>query len=291
MSDRLFEEGRANNEYRSAFEHAAYTLLREEGKMEAIERTVYKKLFGDDPKDKEDDAKNAKSTPAPKKRKVAESNDGKSAETSVTTTITKEEDTQDVEDLIESDITKVVASISYRDQAAKTPPPPEEKQLTDRVKRIMANQEALKEKMGPEAFYKILEAIKNNEEIAARRDAILDKRNKLLPMRPGGRIQQFSTYAPPTPECENYWFAEDGAQIKKVEQRLNVSVSIKRLPDLASTSKSMMPVEATESLKKNAGDQWKTLPAVIKVQDRKLREEHAARIKANIVPKTILYLE
>ena len=44
MLDRLFEEGRLNNEYRSAFEHAAYALLREEGKMEVIERTVYKKL-------------------------------------------------------------------------------------------------------------------------------------------------------------------------------------------------------------------------------------------------------
>ncbi|EMR84596.1 hypothetical protein BcDW1_6825 [Botrytis cinerea BcDW1] len=76
MLDRLFEEGRLNNEYRSAFEHAAYALLREEGKMEVIERTVYKKLFGDDCKDKEDDAKNAKSTLAPKKRNVAESNVG-----------------------------------------------------------------------------------------------------------------------------------------------------------------------------------------------------------------------
>ncbi|KAM0157502.1 hypothetical protein ACHAPC_006572 [Botrytis cinerea] len=88
MLDRLFEQGRLNNEYRSAFEHAAYALLREEGKMEVIERTVYKKLFGDDPKDKEDDAKNAKSTLAPKKRNVAVSNDGKSAETSAISTVT-----------------------------------------------------------------------------------------------------------------------------------------------------------------------------------------------------------
>lgn len=63
------------------------------------------------------------------------------------------------------------------------------------------------------------------------------------------------------------------------------------MSDLASTSKSMMPIEATESLKKNGGDQWKTLPAVINVQDGKLGEEHATRIKASIVPKTILYLE
>ncbi|KAM0176286.1 hypothetical protein ACHAPF_004936 [Botrytis cinerea] len=204
MLDRLFEEGRLNNEYRSAFEHAAYALLREEGMMEVIERTVYKKLFGEDPKDKENDAKNAKSTLAPKKR--------------------NEKDIQEARDSIESDITKLVASISYRDQAAKTPPPEEKPQFTERQKRVMVEQEIAKAKMGVVAWHRLREANEKNTAIAARHDAMLFKRDDLLPMRTGGSIQQFSTYAPPTRECENYWFAEDRAQIKMVEQRLNVSV-------------------------------------------------------------------
>lgn len=134
-------------------------------------------------------------------------------------------DTQEARYPVDYNTTKVVAGISDGDQAAKTPPPPEESQLTERQKWVQARHEAYKAKFNPIAWNKMEEAYKKNLPIITARDAMLDKRYiELLPMRPGGKIQQFSTYAPPTFECECYWSAEDGAQIKKVEQKLNVKV-------------------------------------------------------------------
>ncbi|THV45790.1 hypothetical protein BGAL_0450g00060 [Botrytis galanthina] len=226
MLDKLYEEGRSNMVYRYAFKDAtndeAIALLPEQEKLQVIERAVYKKLFGDDPRDKKDTTENAKSTAGPKENEASESDNGKNSTKSITTTVGKENDTPEVRNSIDSNITKVVAGISDRDQAAKTPP--EESQLTDRQKRVLAKREALKARIGPAAWHRMQEANKILAEETARRDAILDKRNRLLKMRPGGTIQQFSTYAPPTSECEFYWLAEEGAQMKEVEQKLNVKI-------------------------------------------------------------------
>ncbi|TGO45961.1 hypothetical protein BCON_0353g00050 [Botryotinia convoluta] len=188
MLDRLYEEGRSNMVYRYAFKDAtndeAIALLPEQEKLQAIERAVYKKLFGETSTDKKDDAKNAKSAAEPKKKEASASNDGKTTEKSDTPTVEKEKDTREARDPAESNTTKVVAGISYRDQAAKTPPP-EESQLTDRQKRILARHEAFKAKMGPAAWHRMEEAHIKNLPIITKRDAMLDKRNKLLPMRPG----------------------------------------------------------------------------------------------------------
>ncbi|KAF7897069.1 hypothetical protein EAF00_005297 [Botryotinia globosa] len=192
----------------------AIALLPEQERLQAIERVVYKKLFGQTSTHEKDDARDAKSAAEPKKEEVSESNDGKTTETSVNPTVQKGKDIREARGPTESNTTKVVAGISYRDQAAKTTPPPEEIQLTDRQKRIMVRHEAFKAKMGPAAWHRMEEAYKNNSSI----------RDELLPMRPGGEIQQFSTYAPPTWDCKNYWSAEDGAQIRKVEQKLNFRI-------------------------------------------------------------------
>lgn len=55
------------------------------------------------------------------RREMAKSNDGKRAETFATPTDIKKKDSQEPRDSIESDITKMIASISYRDQAANPP--------------------------------------------------------------------------------------------------------------------------------------------------------------------------
>ncbi|EMR84597.1 hypothetical protein BcDW1_6826 [Botrytis cinerea BcDW1] len=68
----------------------------------------------------------------------------------------------------------------------------------------MVKQEIAKAKMGVVAWHRLREANEKNTAIAARHDAMLFKRDDLLPMRTGGSIQQFSTYAPPARECENY---------------------------------------------------------------------------------------
>ncbi|KAF5873414.1 uncharacterized protein Bfra_004874 [Botrytis fragariae] len=215
MLNRLYEEGRSNMVYRYAFKDAqndeTIALLPEQEKLQAIERTVYKKLFGDDPTDKRDATKNAKFTAEPKKNDVSVSNDGKNTEKSATTTVEKKNDTQEARDPVDSNTTKVVDGRS----SSKNSPSPEEKQLTDREKRILPRHEALKAKMGPAAWHRMEEAHKKNLPIAAKREAMYSKQNKLLPMRPG---------ASPTWECKNYWSAEDGAQIIKVEHKLNVRV-------------------------------------------------------------------
>ncbi|TGO07204.1 hypothetical protein BTUL_0311g00030 [Botrytis tulipae] len=221
MLDKLYEEGRSNMVYRYAFKDAtndeAIALLPEREKLQAIERVIYKKLFGDDPTDEKDDTGNAKFTAEPKKHDVSVSNDGRNTGNAATPTTKENNDTQEARD-------PVVAGISHRDQAAIIPPPPEESQLTDRQKRVLARHEAFKAKMGPAAWHRMEEAHKKNLPIITQRDAMLDKRDELLPMRPGGIIQQFSTYAPPTSECECYWLAEEGAQIKEVEQKLNIKI-------------------------------------------------------------------
>ncbi|TGO67312.1 hypothetical protein BELL_0901g00040 [Botrytis elliptica] len=228
MLNRLYEEGRSDKEYRTEFDDVRYeraiARLPQQERLEAIERIVYKRLFGETSTDKEDDAKNAKSAAEPKKEEAFESNDGRTSEKSVTPTVEKEKDTREAKDPAESNTAKVVAGISYRDQAAKTPPP-EESKLTERQKWVNARHEAYKARYNPIAWHRMEENYKKNLPIITKRDAILDKRYiELLPMRPGGKIQQFSTYAPPTWDCKNYWSAEDGAQIKKVEQKLNVRV-------------------------------------------------------------------
>lgn len=159
----------------------------------------------------------------PKENEASESDDGKNSTKSVTPTVGKENDTPEVRNSVDSNIAKVVAGISDRDQAAKTPPP-EESQLTDRQKRVLARHEAFKAKLGPAAWHRMEEAHKKNLPTITQRDAMLDKRDELLPMRPGSIIQQFSTYAPPTSECECYWLAKEGAQVKEVEQKLNVKI-------------------------------------------------------------------
>ncbi|KAF7949232.1 hypothetical protein EAE96_008399 [Botrytis aclada] len=228
MLERLFDEDRLNTEYKNAFENAknerAIALLPEQEKLQAIELAVYEKLFGATSADKKDVAQDAKSATEPKKEEASESNDGKSTGESATPTAEKEKDTPEPRDLGESNTVKVVAGISYRDQAAKTPRPPEEIQLSDREKWVKARREAMKAKMGPAAWHRIQEANKKILEASMRSDAFLDRRNRLLPMRPGGTIHQYSTYAPPTWECKNYWSAENGAQMKEVEQKLNVKV-------------------------------------------------------------------
>ncbi|TGO20702.1 hypothetical protein BPAE_0273g00100 [Botrytis paeoniae] len=221
MLDKLYEEGRSNMVYRYTFKDAqndeAIALLPEQEKLQAIERAVYKKLFGDDPTDKKYAAKNPKSTAEPKKNEASKSNNNKNAGRYVPPTVGKGSDTQEARYPVDSNTTKVVSGVSHRDQAAKSPPP-EEKQFKDRQKQILARHEEFKAKMGPAAWNRMQEV---NKKL---RDAMLDKRDELLPMRPGGRIQKFSTYAPPTSECEYHWFAEDSAQMKKVEQKLNVKV-------------------------------------------------------------------
>ncbi|KAF7901636.1 uncharacterized protein EAF01_006935 [Botrytis porri] len=204
MLDRLYEEGRSNMVYRYAFKDAqnseAIALLPEQEKLQAIERAVYKKLFGGDLTDKKDTTKNANFMAEPKKNDVSQSNHRQNPGKSATPVAKKKNDTQEARGPVDSNTTKVVAGISHRDQAAKTPPP-DESQLTDRQKRVL------------------ILAVET-----ARRDAILDKRNRLLPMRPGGIIEQFSTYAQATSDCEYCWFAEDGAQMKEVERKLDVKV-------------------------------------------------------------------
>ncbi|KAF7937166.1 uncharacterized protein EAE98_001480 [Botrytis deweyae] len=197
MLNRLYEEGRSNKEYRTEFDEVRYeraiARLPQQERLEAIERIVYKRLFGETSTDKEDDAKNAKSAAEPKKEEASESNDGRTSEKSV------------------------VAGISYRDQAAKTPPP-EESKLTERQKWVNARHEAYKARYNPIAWHRMEENYKKNLPIITKRDAILDKRYiELLPMRPGGKIHQFSIYAPPTWNCKNYWSVENNVQIKKPE--------------------------------------------------------------------------
>ncbi|KAF7881169.1 uncharacterized protein EAF02_007060 [Botrytis sinoallii] len=228
MLNRLYEEGKSNMLYRYAFKDAtndqAIALLPEQEKLQAIERAVYKKLFDDDPTDKKGASENPKSTADPKENEASESNDGGNTRKSAPPTVGKSSDTQEARYPVDYNTTKAVAGISGGDQAAKTRPPPEESQLTERQKWVQARHEAYKAKFNPIAWNKMEEAYKKNLPIITERDAMLDKRDELLPMRPGGMIQQFSTYAPPISECECYWSAEDGAQIKKVEQKLNVKV-------------------------------------------------------------------
>ncbi|KAF7948584.1 uncharacterized protein EAE97_003995 [Botrytis byssoidea] len=213
--------------YRYAFKDAtnneAIALLPEREKLQAIERVIYKKLFGDDPTDEQDDTEDAKFTAEPKKNDVSVSNDGRNTGNAATPTAKRKNDTQEAGDPVDYNTTNVVAGISHKDQAAKTPPP-EESQLTNRQKRILAKREALRSRISPTAWHRMQEANKILAKETARRDAISDKRNELLKMRPGGTIQQFSTYAPPTSECECYWLAEEGAQMKEVEQKLNIKI-------------------------------------------------------------------
>ncbi|TGO33108.1 hypothetical protein BHYA_0266g00110 [Botrytis hyacinthi] len=126
--DKLYEEGGSNMLYRYAFKDATndevIALLPKQEKLQAIEHFVYKKLFGDDPTDEEDDAENAKFTTEPKRNDVSVSKDGKNTEDAATPTAKKKNDTKEATDPVDYNTTKVVASISHRDQAAKTPPPP-----------------------------------------------------------------------------------------------------------------------------------------------------------------------
>ncbi|TGO56371.1 hypothetical protein BOTNAR_0224g00030 [Botryotinia narcissicola] len=227
MLDRLYEEGRSNMVCRYAFKDAtddeAIALLPEREKLQAIELVIYKKLFGDDPTDEQDDIEDAKFTAEPKKNDLSVSNDGRNTGIAAIPTAKRKNDTQEAGDPVDYNTTNVVAGISHKDQAAKTPPP-EESQLMDRQKRVLARHEAFKAKMGPAAWHRMEEAHKKNLPIITQRDAMLDKRDELLPMRPGGTIQQFSTYAPPTFECECCWLAEKGAKMKEVEQQLNIKI-------------------------------------------------------------------
>ncbi|KAI9645878.1 hypothetical protein NHQ30_005314 [Ciborinia camelliae] len=220
---RLFDEDRENAEMKNATLEAlkddAFLLsvvsLSESEKEEALERVVYKKLFGDDPSsqiaEKTDDAKDAESTVEPAKDMLSESND--------------------VANPAKSDA-MVKPELSYRDQAAKTPPPPEEPVLTLYQKRRQIRLDAMKESLGPEGWHRMLEANKKTLEASLKADKIMDERNRLLPMMPGGLINQYSTFAPATWDCQNLWSAENGAQIKKLEEKLHVELKSTFEPDL-----------------------------------------------------------
>ncbi|KAM0146586.1 hypothetical protein ACHAQE_010667 [Botrytis cinerea] len=71
--------------------------------------------------------------------------------------------------------------------------------------RKIARTKALQEKIGFEAWRKIVEANTKTTAVTQLRVKESDRRNKLLPMTPGGRINLYTTYLPIDWVCRDMW--------------------------------------------------------------------------------------
>ncbi|KAF7949237.1 hypothetical protein EAE96_008404 [Botrytis aclada] len=216
MLERLFVEGRENAGYSSALKEAQkeasnfemIATFPELEKLKAIESVIYKKLFGDDPSNMKtsltdetaEETLELETLPHPageNKRKIfgTASTEGN---------------------------TLIQPNLSHADQAAKPAAPAEVKPL-NRLEEIQNRLGAkLKEEMGAAAW--------ERGKLIAKKQAALEKdrldrikyQSKLIPRKPGGRIHQYTSFAPATDDCRTSCSAEDGSQIKSAQNSLNV---------------------------------------------------------------------
>ncbi|KAG4029102.1 hypothetical protein MFRU_017g00390 [Monilinia fructicola] len=255
MLMKLFDEGRENAEYRNALNEVAndevVASLPEPEKLKALECAIYKKLFDDfaDMKlsqstETKDDAKDATSTVKPKQKEVLQSNKGtgttipessvvdknkkevlqsnKGTGTTIPESSVVDKNKNTLVDSLPSEASSVKTNLSYADQAAKVPPPPKAPELTFMQKRYRAINADAKKRMGEAAWNRLQVEGRQAQEAAFKLDDIMDRRRRLLPMMPGGIINQYSSFAPANWNCENIWSAEDGKQIQKAEEKLKV---------------------------------------------------------------------
>ncbi|KAF7948589.1 uncharacterized protein EAE97_004000 [Botrytis byssoidea] len=70
------------------------------------------------------------------------------------------------------------------------------------------------------AEVKLLSRLEENS--TASRMERINYQAKLIPRKPGGKIHQYTSFAPATYDCRTYWSAEHGSQIQAAQTALNV---------------------------------------------------------------------
>ncbi|TGO17340.1 hypothetical protein BTUL_0018g00070 [Botrytis tulipae] len=224
MLERLFVEERESAEYSRALKEArkeasnfeVVASLPKLEKLKAIESAVYKKLLnhttfneiGDDPS-------NVK----------ASSTDEAEEEILELETLPPpaSEMKTDIVDTASTEGTAFVQpNLSYAKQASKPAAPAEVKPLSRLEEIQMRVGTKLKEEMGAAAWQRL--RLINAKDVAYEKERMerINYQAKLIPRRPGGRIHQYTAFAPATHDCRAYWSAEHGAQIQAAQSALNV---------------------------------------------------------------------
>ncbi|KAF5873408.1 uncharacterized protein Bfra_004868 [Botrytis fragariae] len=216
MLERLFVEERENAEYSRALKEAqkeasnfeVVASLPKLEKLKAIESAVYKKLFGDDPSDMktsltdeaEEEILELETLPPPASEKKTNIVDAASAEGNA---------------FVES-------NLSHANQASKPAAPAEVRPLSRLEEIQMRVGTKLKEEMGAAAWQR--RKLINAKDVAYEKDRLerINYQAKLIPRKPGGKIHQYTSFAPATYDCRTYWSAEHGSQIRAAQTALHV---------------------------------------------------------------------
>ncbi|KAB8296784.1 hypothetical protein EYC80_002201 [Monilinia laxa] len=191
MLENLYDQDRNNDEYKNALDEVendeVFASLPKLEKPKALECAIYKKLF----------TKISDSSVVDKKNNILDSHPSEAA-------------------------SLVEPNISHADQAAKEAPRPEVQELTFMQRRHLALNEAARKRMGDAAWQRCQEHAREALQVSLALDDLEFHRNRLLPMMPGGKINQYSSFAPADWTCKNLWSADDGNQMKAAEERLKV---------------------------------------------------------------------
>lgn len=116
----------------------------------------------------------------------------------------------------------VQPNLSYAKQASKPAAPAEVKPLSRLEEIQMRVGTKLKEEMGAAAWQRL--RLINAKDVASEKERLerINYQAKLIPRRPGGRIHQYTSFAPATHDCRAYWSAEHGSQIQAAQNALRV---------------------------------------------------------------------
>ncbi|THV44829.1 hypothetical protein BGAL_0571g00030 [Botrytis galanthina] len=216
MLERLFVEERENAEYSRALKETekeasnfeVIMMLPKLEKLKAIESAVYKKLFGDDP--------------SKMKTSLTDEAEGEILELE-TLRPPASKRKRSIVDVASTDGTALVQpNLGSANQAPKPAAPAEVKPLSRLEEIQMRVGTKLKEEMGAAAWQRL--RLINAKDVASEKERLerINYQAKLIPRRPGGRIHQYTSFAPATHDCRAYWSAEHGSQIQAAQTALNV---------------------------------------------------------------------